>query len=323
MRKGSKPAADSGGSRSDVVLGMGLRGKYVERYRASQPQESAAAVGIDVWAPLIGFESRAEEFPLAADTRVRAGSAYRGYESQNFANFLSLEEKEECRTTRHWLHIRQPVHHDLSPGANVNACLLALWIVRPTRTYAPVRFQETAAEKTVVRLLDRFQWVEGRVAENVQLEHLEQLAGILPPLRKAYVARRRLRHAFILTFRGCVSPEWQSAYVCFAAAAETLLTSSRKSGLTARLAKAYATLAADGPDRGAAEERFRRLYEVRSDIVHGRAYERSDSTENLDRLADFSDVLRHLWRRILESKEHQTALEADDVARDAYLSRLR
>jgi hypothetical protein len=69
--------------------------------------------------------------------------------------------------------------------------------------------------------------------------------------------------------------EWQSAFVCFSAAVEALLTYSTGAGVTERPAKAYATVVARGDtENQEAIEKVRRLYAIRSDIMHGRAYDR-------------------------------------------------
>ncbi|MGH7310459.1 MAG: hypothetical protein ACREK6_17375, partial [Candidatus Rokuibacteriota bacterium] len=59
-----------------------------------------------------------------------------------------------------------------------------------------------------------------------------------------YTSGSRPRNAIVLTFRGCVSVDWQSSFMCFIAAAEAMLTYSDKPGITARLANAYGRLVA-------------------------------------------------------------------------------
>jgi hypothetical protein len=143
-------------------------------------------------------------------------------------------------------------------------------------------------------------------------------------MEEIYIARQRLRNALVLTFRGCVSSDWQSAFICFAAAAESLLTYSSKPGLTKRLGETYAALAGRESQvtSSAASADFARLYSIRSDIVHGRAYGRVDERQNLDHLRAFSDILRGLWRIVIGSDATRRALEENDQGRETFFKAL-
>lgn len=281
----------------------GVRGKYA------------------IWAPLIDFHWSGLEWQVTDDTWIRPGAAYRDYEKfDEFKFFLSQEELDRCQGAGHRLALVHSGPNGLSRQAKINSFLLALWIVRPTRTHVPFRFEvEESGTRSVARLLDRFQWVRGQVEDEIKDEHLRKVAGVLPPLRTAYNAERRLRNALALSFRGCVSSDWQSAFICFAAAAEAILTYSNRPGLTDRLAKSYAKLVGSAQvGNESAYDRFERLYSVRSDIIHGRAYGRRNASQNLSDLADFSDLLRQLWRVVLESPKLRAALEGDDRRRQSF-----
>jgi hypothetical protein len=55
--------------------------------------------------------------------------------------------------------------------------------------------------------------------------------------------------------------------------------------------------------------------------VHGRAHERQEGQINLKDLAEFSDLLRILWRRVLESSGVRAALEGDDEQRELFFKK--
>jgi hypothetical protein len=197
--------------------------------------------------------------------------------------------------------------------------LLALWIVRPTTTYIPVRFQLTESEFSVSRVLDRFQWIPGWTAEDITEEDLHAARMILAVLHEVYLEARRLRNALTLTFRGCVSVDWQSAFICFMTAIEAILIDSTGRDSSERIAKAYGKITA-GPKLGskAGIERVKRMYAVRSNIVHGVA---SSSEQNLANLSDCSEVLRTLWRAVLGDSNLRNALERDDRTRRIFLAK--
>ncbi|MBI3028281.1 MAG: hypothetical protein HYY64_02065 [Candidatus Rokubacteria bacterium] len=306
MRKAAKSYRASE-TLPEYDFSKGIRGKYA------------------IWAPLIDFQWAGSEWQIANDTWIRPGSAYRDYEEfVEFKHALSEEERERCRDAEHRLGLVHVGHDELSKQAKINSFLLALWIVRPTRTHVPFRFEvEKSGSRSVARILDRFQWTRGQAEDEIKDQHLRKVGSILLPLRTVFAARRRLRNAVALTFRGCVASEWQSAFICFSAAAEALLAYSWEPGLSDRLSESYAKLVSASRSGGeSAKDQFRRLYSIRSDIIHGRAYDYEDPNRNLTNLANFSDILRRLWGAVLDSEETRVALEGDDKQRRNFFLKL-
>ena len=322
MKKASKNHLDSGMSPEYNFRG-GVRGKYVSRFKESGERDVAEI--LHVWAPLIGFRWAGSERQVADDTCIRPGSAYRDYEKfPEFKYALSDEERERCREVEHWLVLTHARNDHLSTKAKINSFLLALWIVRPTQTHVPFRFETTESGlRQVARVLDRFQWVEGQEEDEAEDKHLDYVTLILAPLRRVLAHHRRLKNALALTFRGCVASGWQSAFICFLAAAEAILTYSQAAGLPDRLARTYAKLtSAYGASNKSARNEFGRLYSVGSAIIHGRAYDRQNGPQNLRDLADFADMLRQLWKVVLESPKVRSALEGDDRQRQNFFLKL-
>jgi Apea-like HEPN len=305
------------------AFARGIRGRHAARFKREGSSPPGVPVRQDVWAPLVEFNWAGTDYALVPDVWIKKTVPVKELLSRSEAErFLSREERDSCEETRHWLHFVRTIDDELSPAAAVNSALLALWIARPTATHAPVRFAQTPSEFSAVRILDRFQWVPGASAEAINDGDLAVVAGILPPLLDVYLSGGRLRNAIVLTFRGCVSVDWQSAFICFTAAAEAMLTYSDKPGITERLANTYGRLvASSASDRKIAVNRFKKVYAVRSDIVHGRSHDRRYAKRNLVDLADCSDLLRGLWRLVLESGGIRKALERDDTARQSFFLR--
>jgi hypothetical protein len=297
-------------------------GKY---YRTDQKNVGDSESRIHAWAPLSGFPWRGERFDVANDLFVVPANAYKGYEEvDGIRQFLSPEEVEECRSIGHWLEAHQRLRDEVSVRVRMNSFLLALWIARPTRTRLTVRFQEIdEGERVASRILERFQWIEGYVVEEVSTGDLERVRSNVQPIIDLYTASHRLRNALVLTFRGCVATDWQSSFICLTAAAEALLTHSAGPGVVGRLADAFARLTSDSEEeRRAQRDHFRQLYAVRSDIMHGRGHDRRTAEANLNDLAGLRDAVRALWRRVLESSEIRKALDSDDKTRLKLLSGL-
>ncbi|MBI1962835.1 MAG: hypothetical protein HYS37_05645 [Candidatus Rokubacteria bacterium] len=304
--------------RAEYDFRGGVRGKYATHYREQGNVvvlDAPAAEDIAAWAPLIGFEWSGSERQVAPDTWVRPCSAYRGFE--HFAGVVAEEELGRCRDVGHWLHIVGSRNDDLSASEKINSFLLTLWIVRPTATHVPFRFEETeSGTKPFARHLGRFQWIKGEVREDVRDIDLVRVSRLLPELRGAYAQRKRLCNALVLTLHGCHAKSWQVALVCFAAAAEAILTYSREPRIAERLATSYAKLVSkSGPAARKAQEQFKALYAVRSHIMHGRSSELRDATRNLRTVAAFSSLLRRLWHAVLECPQLRQRLDGDDNQR--------
>ncbi len=314
MRKAAKD--NDPDLRAEYDFKLGQRGKYASRFRETAVDRKATPGEVRSWAPLVDLPWRGSEKQITVDTWIRARGAYIGYSAADFKSYLSRDEREQCREVEHWLQIDQPVHSALSSPAAINSFLVALWVVAPTRTHVPLRFEEAKGQQTVSRRLDRFQWIEGQVLDEIQGKHLKETTRLLPPLRDVYENGCRLRNALVLSFQGCLSKQWQVAFTCFAAAAETILSDSTERGLSRRLAENFASLTAtDEAGRKDARARFRRLYGIRSVIVHGRAHGRREAGINLKDLAEFSDLVRGLWRNVLEDPNARAALEGSDEQR--------
>lgn len=304
----------------------GTRGKYAAAYAETFPDADAAET-LHVWAPLASFLWSGAERTIVKDTRVRLAKEFHALgEHKEFKYALSEEEWDRCRTLKHWLFFTHSRSELLSAKAKMNAFLLSLWIARPTRNSIPLRFDisQSGRVRTVSRVLERFQRIEGHVEEHVRSIDLATVATLILPLREIAGSRGRLKNALALTLRACVASDWQSAIVCFAAAAETILTYSSGPGLTKRLARAYARLvSADLTLTGDTEQLFERLYRVRSAIVHGRAHDRVNQSENLETLALHADAIRRLWSSVLRSPNVRAALDGTDEQRAALFESMR
>jgi hypothetical protein len=62
-------------------------------------------------------------------------------------------------------------------------------------------------------------------------------------------------------------------------------------------------------------KRFIELYNIRSDIIHGRAMNYDDPNINLKNLNDFETLLRKIWKKILVSNDLIRELEKSDAER--------
>ena len=279
----------------------------------------------EIYAPLQDFCWNGVDFELNPGLRIRHFNQKPNL--QGLDAFITEDEKtdaffysQHCLTF-HWNEGTEPF-----PAETVNFALVALWLVKRTRSHVALRFElgskAAAGEKRLSRLFDRFAWMPSATPEEFDDSDLQSASSYYPALRDICCARGRLNDALILTLTGCWSHQWQAALICHAAAAEALLTYSTAPGITRRLANSYACLVeTQRASRDAAYGEFRTLYSVRSDIMHGRTHN-VPTSERLPFLVRFQDVLRMLWRAVISSPQVISVLEGSDAQREAYFSQL-
>ena len=279
----------------------------------------------DVYAPLQDFYWSGRNFAFPSNIvlkRMDNTPDLSGLES-----FVSKLEWEEATSSDHWLTFQWVDGAEITPSEIINLFLLSLWLVKPIRAQVALKFEvgreDAENERKMSRLLDRFAWIPGTIDPDITDEDLRLALSYYSALEPLCRARGRLNNAMVLTVAGCWSHGWQTALICHAAAAETLLTYATRPGLTRRLGTSYACLVeSDASARDAAFSEFVSLYRVRSDIVHGRMHNISKA-DTLPTLLRFQNLTRKLWNVILTSSHHISALELDDAGREAYLTRIQ
>lgn len=303
-------------------LAWAPRGRGSKGPPTALPGAHAGAI-VRVWSPLVDFTWDGGECPLSDGMRIVPAPSDLIWDDPGSRYVLSEEERETARASHHWLELDQPAHDTTSGSAKINAFLIALWVVRPSLTHVSVRFEKGPDGLRVVRVLERFQWIKDQLHPDIRDEDLASVRATLPALLQVYEERGRLRNALSLTFRGCISKDWQSSFVCFSAALEGLLGCGDPVDIPKNLSIAYEKLIGRyGSTTNVDREEFTRLYRVRSEIVHGRAYLRESSTANLEDLTGCSNVLRAVWRVVLHYDEVRRQLEQDDSGRRSLFAAL-
>lgn len=280
-----------------------------------------------VYAPLNNFDWRGDVYPFAPGVDVIPRPS-QPYPLGGTDRPLASCDRAELFFADHWLQLAWSSDESISDAEKVNLFLISLWLAQPTRTQVKFRFRvntdpqdQEIGEHT--RLFDQFQWIAGAVANTVADHNLAEAATYYPTLVSVRLSRLRLSNALYLTFAGCVSMQWQVALACFAGAAEALLTYKTGGGITKRLSRSFAVLvSARELDRDREYENFRKLYEKRSDVMHGRGHLISQD-DRLPILAKFANALRLAWKAILASQGTVQALEGTDAQRKVFFEQLQ
>ncbi len=116
---------------------------------------------------------------------------------------------------------------------------------------------------------------------------------------------------------------WRLALLMYSTAFEAILTYKRGRGITERLSKSLACfLAIDQSKQRILYYKFKDLYNIRSDIIHGKYLKRSNSKSNLKKLEEITDLLRQVWQKIIQDKAIISILESDDNIREVFFYEL-
>lgn len=236
-------------------------------------------------------------------------------------DLLARIDHRSIALASHWLEFRQRDNERLGPSEKINLFLLSLWLVKPTMVHVKFRFDKRDdGTGGVRRLLSTFGWMEEDVKkEAYSTDELETASQYVTAMVKVSRRRKRVWNALLLTFEACIAYGWQVRFVCFSAAAEALLKYEERRGIARQVATSYACLVArTRRERDKEYRAFRKSYETRSEVVHGRA-DRLQSASRLRKLARMAAQLRRVWRAVLLSPELRGELDGDNASRKKLL----
>jgi len=218
----------------------------------------------------------------------------------------------------------------------INIFQLVLWIIRPTEYHINFISNLTKDNKKRIYryLLSRFIPIHNHFEYEYNNNDIEKLKKFLPTMIDLY-KKNRFKNSIVFNYHGCITNFWEAAYIQFSATFESLLNhksyiskqliNELKWGVKKKLAWAYAILTeANNEKRPLAFDNFRDIYKIRSEILHGESFKEkyNDGNINLHKLAKCRDMLRKLWRVILDSDEIIEILSGSDNVRRDYFKKV-
>lgn len=273
---------------------------------------------MNFYSPLFNFNTDIESYQLAKYVIL----SREGFSDIEKKGFLSKQEIKEINNCKFWIKINDSFPQYLEPSVICNMILLSMWVNKPNQIETRFRFGDN---NSISRQLDRFQFIRIDNNENhFNMHELEHIKIYYNSFCRMIRRNKRLYIAQLNTFRGCQAYHWAVGFLLFSAAFEALLNYERGHGLTKRLAKAIACLMERTKyKRDLLYKKFKKLYNIRSDIMHGnqRKWQRADG--NLKKLSELSWLLRNLWQKILIDKNLEATLEADDNIRKAFFKKIQ
>ena len=270
----------------------------------------------EIFVPIAGLKIRnLETFNFTRYLRIsREGPPLS--ESHKEAH-LSKFDKNEIRRCQFILYINDKKPKDLTDSEIINLFFMAFWISGPIRFKAFLKFP---SKNDATRLLDRFQWNAWETEVQYYAESdLINVKSIYEQLVSISRNKYRLNTALYCNYRACVFKGWREAFIMLSATLEALMIyKANHAGIKERLSKVYSALVSSSiRERGKEYRKFRSLYHVRSQLMHGEFQRRIPRT-NLKLLAQVSDVTRKVWKQILDDKELRNALDSSDSERKRY-----
>jgi hypothetical protein len=276
-----------------------------------------------VLVPLFNFNWDGDQFELAKLGKIQRFQNIP--DLSNFKTHLTEFDKDKLRDVKYWLLFEQQPTDTLSESEKINFFLLALWMALPTETQVNIIFKSSEAEYlyTISRCLDIFQSDRLSSIGIINNKLLEKVNEYINNIMDIYLNPKRLFNSLILNLLGNFAYNWQSSFICYSSAMEAILTYSKSKGLTDRLAKSFACLTEiDKPKRDIEFINFRKLYKIRSNIMHGRAMNYTNPKDNLEKLNEFEMLLRKIWKTILSSKNIIAELEKSDADRKIFFDKI-
>ena len=275
------------------------------------------------YCPLIEFNRKCNEFEYDEDIIITDEIKIINRKNVPEINIISYNLSDirlrQYDEVSDWLYVEGEYNFDDFEEI-VNIFQLALWITKPTRVciHFISNFEKEQHNRRFIYILHRFRYIPKHVKFDICKDDIKKIKHFLPLLVNLYHKRKRFRNAISLNFNACLSPSWQTDFMLMSAAFEALLTYGSRIDITQKLAQSYAVLTETNTNK--LEENFKefkRLYSIRSDIIHGASFKEKykNGDINLDKLSKFSNMLRKLWDKILNSDEIIENLNGSDSRR--------
>jgi hypothetical protein len=270
------------------------------------------------YSPLHNFGTREKSFEFSnyLSLKVFHELNYRFDDNDSFISKIEFNDASICHD---WLIIDSD-KIKLEDEVVLNTLLVAFWIFSPNKVSYKYIFDDDG--KCCYKNFSWFEFNEKDINKSeYTLKELSKIKTHFKMLEFITHTNGRLHTAFLNTLQGCMAFNWKTAFILYSAAIEALLTYKRSYGITNRLSKSYACLVEK--DILMREQEyciFSHLYNIRSDIMHGKVYNKNPD-DNLLSLSEFAYILRRLWQTILADLNIINNLEQQDADRESFFNK--
>lgn len=256
--------------------------------------------------PLIDFDSDVDNFSINKRleiVRMKSKISYHEY-----TGLLGEEDKTKLDQSTHALIFYPSGNNHMVNDDEVQLFLMSLWLANYSGTYIqfllldpPEWFNSFPRE---IRICDHYFYVTDKVQSKISIKDLEDSKSYLESLSKIFGREDRLGGSINFTHAANTTIRWQVGFINSMAAIEAMLSSDNRRRMTRILCTRLACFIGDDDEKkNYYYEKINKLYDVRSELIHGKYKPniRSGirSEENLDLLYDLQQLLVKCWIKIL------------------------
>ncbi|MDA3813963.1 MAG: HEPN domain-containing protein [Candidatus Cloacimonetes bacterium] len=288
-----------------------------------------------IFIPLYSFHSNIKVFQITDYITLKKIEDYTYITSIMDKDFFSNKEIESIYQCTHLLEISDSYRKfiDLpNPISKIDDIFLhASWIQKSFRLFIKFIFGheistissnlQTPYAARILHRKRRNEYEESII--KMELEDLTNIKSNFCKLTVLYNKPSRLQLAATFTFWGILSMTWIEAYITFMTSFEFLLTHKSSYGVKKKLALACACILEDSDSsRNNIYTEFCKLYNFRSDIIHGKSQKNIDEN-GYEYLSRLSNLLRETWQRVLSDPTMIIMLQKSDTGRKGFIKSIQ
>ena len=150
----------------------------------------------------------------------------------------------------------------------------------------------------------------------INFEELKKLKMGYEHLKSFYFTSPRTKHSVQFLYLGYISNYWMQAYILFMTALETLISPPTEEQITIKIIKRTRSLI--GNSKICSKAKLEKLYELRSNIIHGRITVSLDFNEHIEEIVKLQTIVLSAFKIIL-SKNYISIYKNEETKEQFFL----
>ena len=152
----------------------------------------------------------------------------------------------------------------------------------------------------------------------IDIKTLEEIKRGYLSFKSFYSTSPRTKHSVQFLYLGYTSNYWMQAYILFMTSLETLLSPSTENQITTKIIKRTRNLIND--NKLCSKKIIDELYELRSDIIHGRILVDLSFKNHIDEMTKLQIIVLKAFKVILEKKF--VSIYQNDESKESFFQQL-
>lgn len=199
--------------------------------------------------------------------------------------------------------------------AEINLLLMAFRIYTQANAFIKWRFsEEDSGNSARITSYDRFRKLAMTSSRNVEEKGLRAARDGFLNLLEMYRVSDRTKNALYFIWRGLCSRKHIDAYILLVCAIEALFSNETPDGVTKTLIKRTQKFLSE--IKGLGGDQIKRLYKIRSDMVHGRIphtdKDSAQSKQNIKNLGKLESLVFACVKKMLDERIYLQYKDTDE-----------